>query len=156
MDAKTPKPQAQVYKMIALPAREKYEPWTVNLMEWFLDNNKKMGFDLTRQSMYHIVKNVLRRFDFPSYPHALRHFRCTHLVTEYGYNAADVAAITGWKMQTGFNLLSMASPMMDTYLHLTWREYFPKLVKPIDQLLDVTPHVLLEPASDRAPELNLA
>lgn len=59
----------------------------------------------------------------------LRHYRLTHLVEEYGFDAYDLTVYAGWTFKTIFK---GSAGQLDTYLHLDWRKYYEKLLKPIN------------------------
>ena len=48
--------------------------------------------------------------------------------------ARDVTAYAGWTYSTGFGGMGVASSQLDTYLHLSWQRYYPKLLKSLDQV----------------------
>lgn len=68
--------------------------------------------------------------------HTLRHFRITYLITEYDFDPSDLCAYAGGTMKTGMGIAGMgaASGQLDVYAYLAWKRYFPKLLKPIDEL----------------------
>jgi hypothetical protein len=126
------KQEERIYKMIALPVNPKFEPWTLALVRRI----KKAGtlaFNMTDGNALYIVKKWFSR----SYPdmttHDLRHFRITHLAQEYDFDAFDLTCISGWTFKTGLAAAGqgMASGQLDVYLHLAWKRYFPKLLKPL-------------------------
>lgn len=117
------------FKSIALPTDPRYEPWTKDLM-LYLKKRKNLNFDLCRGHVWRIVKQspVLHQLDPEITTHSLRHYRITHLVEEYDFDRFDLIAVTGWSYKTG---LGIGSGQLDTYLHLRWKKYFPKLLKPL-------------------------
>lgn len=120
--------QKMVHKIIALPCSQQFEPWTMDLLKHI----KKYGclsFNLTRHWINHIVRENLRELDPKIHSHSLRHFRITHLVSHYGFDPFDITAYSGWTFRTTFGGMGMGSGQLDTYLHLAWRRYFPKLMK---------------------------
>jgi len=58
----------------------------------------------------------------------------THLAEHYGFEAYDLTVYAGWTFKTGLGRMGMSSGQLDTYLHLKWRRYYPKLLKPIDSV----------------------
>ena len=134
---KSGKSPDMVYKVIALPTSQAYEPWSLDLLEYLLAH-KTLSFDLTRKRVWQIVKNNLGDLDPDIHPHSLRHYRLTHLVTEYGFtDPFSIAYIAGWTFKTTLGNLGMASAsgQLDVYLHMAWRNYFPKLLKPISSIM---------------------
>jgi len=124
------------YKIIALPTHPRYEPWTLDLIKWLRDN-RRLSFDLTRNRVYTIVRKWLSPLDPKVRTHSLRHWRITHLVTEYDFTPYEITAYAGWTFKTGFSQMGMNSGTLDAYLHLIWKQYFPKLLKPIQEMLRV-------------------
>lgn len=118
-----------VFKLIALPCSMEYEPWTVKLLEHIRDH-KNINFSLTRSTVYKIVRKRLSSLDEHIHTHSLRHYRLTHLVEYYGFDSYDLTLFAGWTFQTGVR----SSAPLDTYLHLDWRKYFPKLLKPLAKI----------------------
>ena len=114
------------FKLISLPLEEKFEPWAGELHE-FLEVAKSQPFQITRQRIWQIVNNRLSLLDPKIHPHTLRHYRLTHLVENYGFDAYDLTVYAGWTFRTTFG----QSGQLDTYLHLDWRKYFPKLLRPL-------------------------
>ena len=127
----------QVYKMIALPCSPKYEPWTVDLLK-HIQERGRLAFDLTTRRVGQIVKRTFRDLDTMIHTHSLRHFRITHLVNAYGFEPYDLTAIAGWTYRTGLGHMGLGSGKLDAYLHLAWKHYFPKLLKPMHNLMGVT------------------
>jgi hypothetical protein len=120
-----------VPRLIALPCHPAYEPWTVELLKWHRDTGV-LSFPISRRWVHKIVKKHLRALDPNVHPHRLRFWRLTHLVTEYAFDGHEVTAVAGWTQQTGFNRAGIqSSPQLDVYLHVQWRNYFSKLLKPI-------------------------
>jgi hypothetical protein len=82
--------------------------------------------------VYQIVKQRLAVLDLHVHPRSLRRWRLTHLVTEYAFDGLEVTAVAGWTQQTGFNRAGIqANPQLHMYLRGQWRNYFPKLLKPL-------------------------
>jgi len=54
-------------------------------------------------------------------------------VRYYNFDPFDVTAFAGWTYSTGFGGMGVASSQLDTYLHLSWQRYYPKLLKPIEE-----------------------
>lgn len=120
-----------VPKLVVLPCALKYEPWTVELLKWHRDTGA-LNFSVSRRWVHKIVKKRLAALDPNVHPRNLRHWRLTHLVTEYEFDGHEVTAVAGWTQQTGFNRAGIRlSPQLEVYLQVQWRNYFPKLLKPI-------------------------
>jgi integrase len=117
-----------VYKIVALPTSQKYEPWTIDLLK-YLRKRGALTFDITRQWVNKLVKQNLRELDPTVHSHSLRHWRITHLVSHNGFDPYDITAFSGWTFKTTFGGMGMGSGQLDTYLHLAWRKYFPKLLR---------------------------
>lgn len=122
--------RALVYKICALPCSPEYEPWTLDLLKW-LEKGRQLNFALTRQTVWKIVKKNLVVLDFSIHTHSLRHYRISHLVEHYGFDPYDITAYSGWTFKTTFGGMGMGSGQLDTYAHIAWRKYFPKLLKKI-------------------------
>ena len=71
-------------------------------------------FNISRQHAYTIIRCL--RDDF--FPHYLRHLRCSHLSSLYGFNSAELRQYFGW---------SDDKPAA-TYTHLNWRDSARKMV----------------------------
>lgn len=139
--AKRKPKQKPLVKSIALPLEEKYEPWILDILRWALTyNNKKLCFNLSRWSVWNIVrKNLKPRLktvqenmkdlcgEETRLLNPWRHWRITHLVENYGFNGYDLAIYTGWTYRTA---IGVAAGQQDTYLHLNWRNYIKKLFVP--------------------------
>jgi hypothetical protein len=124
-----PKREAPLkFKLIAIPCVMDFEPWCVDLLYWMRDHEGTLWFDLTRQSVFKIIKRELGY-----YPHHLRSIRVSHLVDNYHFDGEQIALVTGWSMKTGFGVLGQhVSPSVDSYLHNQWKAYIIKLLVPLD------------------------
>lgn len=120
-----------LYKMVAIPTNPTYEPWTLDILKYLQRHQARLNFDLTRQRIFQIVRKNLGDHFNGIHPHSLRHFRLTHLVSHYHFDPYDVTAFAGWSYSTGFGGMGVASSQLDTYLHLSWQKYYPKLLKPL-------------------------
>jgi len=120
-----------VYKTIALPTNPKFEPWTVDLLKHIVKSGN-LTFSLTRQRIWQIVKQCLTHLDTHIHPHSFRHYRISHLVQVYDFNAYNITAYSGWTFKTSFGKMGMGSGQLDIYLHLSWKNYFPKLLKQVE------------------------
>jgi hypothetical protein len=46
----------------------------------------------------------------------------------YGFGATDITQVAGWSLRTGFGAIGeAASPNVDRYLSLQWKQYIDKL-----------------------------
>ena len=127
------------FKAIALPIRMEYEPWTYDLLKHY-DKHKKLTFDHTRQYFRQTFRRALKGLLPPKSPHTpknlLRHYRLSHLMEYYQFDAVQLSNYSGWTIKTAFGKQGMnASSNIDFYIHLAWRQYFRKLLRPIDQLI---------------------
>lgn len=116
-----------VFKSIGLPCDPRYEPWTEDLLR-HINQFGTLGFSVTRQHVWYLVKKNLRSLDPDIHTHSLRHYRLTHLVEFYGFDDMDLIVYAGWTFQAG---IGGRAAMLDTYIHLDWRRYFPKLLRPL-------------------------
>lgn len=134
-----------ILKTVALPCSRLYEPWTLDILKFFAARAKKkkandmvLGFDITRKTFWQLLRENLPEI-FPkksnrTIKNVLRHYRITHLISYYTFQPYDISAITGWSLRTSYSGLGVeVSPMLDHYAHLSWRNYFPKLLKPLNQ-----------------------
>lgn len=117
------------FKTIALPTDPRYEPWTKDLLK-YLQKRGNLSFDLSRSHVWKLLKRSpsLHALDPDFTTHDLRHYRITHLVEEYDFQPIDLVAVTGWTYRRG---VGVAAGQLDTYLHIRWKKYFPKLLKPL-------------------------
>lgn len=120
------------FKVIALPCDPLYEPWTVDLLKW-ISKHGTLSFGLTRHRVRQILIENLGTFMSKSSRrlNPLRHWRLSHLVELYGFDSFDLTIYAGWTLKTG----TQGSSMLDSYVHLDWRHYFKKLLRPIDTLV---------------------
>lgn len=121
------------YKKIALPCNPKYEPWTVDLLH-YIQKHGTVSFNLCRKTLWEIQRQYLEPFlprkNKASVKNPLRHFRITHLLDNYNFQADEITTYSGWSLKTTFNQMGvLASPNLDIYSHLAWRKYFPKLLR---------------------------
>lgn len=128
-----------VFKAIALPIGLKYEPWTFDLLKYY-KKHRKLTFDHTRQYFRQTFRRALKGLLPPKSPHTpknmLRHYRLSHLMEYYQFDAIQLSNYSGWTIKTAFDKQGMnASSNIDFYIHLAWRQYFRKLLRPIDQLI---------------------
>lgn len=118
------KKEEVIFKNIGLPCARQYEPWTVDLLK-YIKATGSVAFGITRQR----VRQIIRRY-FPESigskkrKNILRHYRLTHLSDFYGLSAEELITYAGWTFSGQFR-----SGQLDTYLHLDWGKYFPKLLK---------------------------
>ncbi len=127
-------------KVIALPTTPEYEPWTMDIIKYMVKVKKKqdLSFNITRKHFWKILRDNLSGI-LPSkgrnnIKNPLRHFRLTHLTEYYQFEPYDLTLISGWTVGTTFGALGIrASANIDSYVHLRWQSYFPKLLQPIKQ-----------------------
>ena len=66
----------------------------------------------------------------------LRHYRLSHLCEYYNFDGLDLSNYGGWSVKTGMGMTGMTvSSNLDFYIHMAWRRYFPKLLRPIEQFI---------------------
>lgn len=125
------------YKAIALPCHPTYEPWTLDLLHYLKEEKTDhLSFNLTRERLRQIYRENLKDILPPPSPRSLknmlRHYRISHLVEYYNFNAAQLTNYVGWTFKYTSALQGIeGSSSIDAYLHLTWRSYFYNLLKPI-------------------------
>ena len=124
------KKRKHVYKVVALPCDPKYEPWTVHLLRWFKEKNG-LGFPITEMQVRRIVKKHLAILDPKVHPHSLRHWRASHLVNYYDFDSWELCAYMGWSHKSMFTKMAMPVGKTDIYVHIAWKRYFPKLLRPL-------------------------
>lgn len=118
-----------VFKQIGLPCNPKFEPWTIDLLK-HISKHKQLTFPLTRQWAWQLVKENLQQLDPKIHTHSLRHYRITHLIDYYGFDPYEVTIYAGWTIKTTAGQMGIsAGAPIDIYTHLTWRRYFPKLLR---------------------------
>jgi len=125
-------------KAIALPCDPKYEPWTLDLLKWIKEKGR-LSFPIVRQTFHdHVreaLKDLLPQKSLHSIKNPLRHFRISHLISYYGMLPYEITAYTGWTIAGTYRQMGIAvSSNLDAYAHLAWRQYFPRLLKPIAQM----------------------
>ena len=135
LKTKEQKEQGFIPKVVALPVMPHFEPFTEELLKW-ITTHDTLSFPLTRSRVYKIVCMNLRELDRNVKIHSLRHWRITHLVDKYQFSPPDLTAYAGWTVTSAFGAVGIApNPMMNIYYHSAWQSYFPKLLKPIKDLL---------------------
>jgi len=126
-------------KLIALPCSKVFEPWTEDLLR-HISKTGTLSFNLTRQRVWQLYRTYLSPFLKPknkrNKKNPLRHFRLTHLVSEYDFNAFDLTVYSGWTLNTSAGMFGIqTSPQAGQYIHLKWKDYFPKLLKPLEDMI---------------------
>lgn len=124
------------YKIIALPTNPDFEPWTLDLLRLIKDrrgSNEALQFPLGRHRVRQILQERLGEHIFKKRSsgkrllNPLRHYRITHLAEHYGFDGYDLCVYAGWSFKTGVSAVGQ----LDAYLHLGWRKYIRKLLKPL-------------------------
>ena len=128
-----------VFRTIALPTSPRFEPWTFDLLAYMTKNKYKLTFDHTRQYFTQTFRRALKDLLPPKSPRTsknlLRHYRLSHLLNYYQFDAIQLSNYSGWTIKTAMGKQGMTvSGSIDFYLHQAWRQYFRKLLIPIDQL----------------------
>lgn len=139
---KTKNPDSPKFRYIALPVSLHIEPWTRDLLAWMAKHkNEELGIPLTRQRVYQLLRENLYK-PFGIKPdrkehslNILRHFRVNHLMSEYDFDPMDLVSFCGWSVKTAGREMGFATGQLDTYLHLRWRKYAPKLFKPLGEVV---------------------
>lgn len=122
------------YKIIALPIHPGFEPWTVDLLRR-ITQNKKLEFDLTRVTVNRIVKeNLSPLLDREIRAKDLRQLRLEHLAKLYDFDHFDLEAVNGFNVKKNLLLVENTDEKIKTLLQSAWRRYFPKLLRPINDL----------------------
>lgn len=108
---------------------------------------RALRFNLSRPAVEYILRQNLRTLlpekDKHNIRNPLRHWRLTHLHEFYDFDGFDLTQFAGWT--SGSSLAGQgASPMLDCYLHRSWKEYFPKLLLPISTVFQVSSDSVLE------------
>ena len=124
------KKRKRVYKVVALPCDPKYEPWTIHLLRWFKEK-RGFGFPITESQVRRIVKKHLAILDPKVHPHSLRHWRASHLVWYYDFDTWELCTYMGWSYGSMFTKMAVPTGKSDIYVHLAWKRYFPKLLRPL-------------------------
>jgi len=142
------KDETFVKKVIALPCDPKYEPWTIDLLRRMkTTKEQKLSFDICRATGWNICKRYLKPLDPKVHTHSLRHWRISHLVNLYNFEPYDVVAYAGWTTKTVFGQMGLATGQLDIYLSLSWRKYFPRLLKPIVAFATPLPAMPTQPSA---------
>jgi hypothetical protein len=116
------------YKSVALPCDPQYEPWCLDLLKR-IAKHKTLAFTVSRHTAWRLVRKNLSPLDPKIHTHSLRHYRISHLLNEYGFDAEDLVAYSGWSFKTMMGMKGMGAGQLDIYAHLAWKKYFPKLLK---------------------------
>jgi hypothetical protein len=124
------------YKVIAVPCDNSFEPWCLPLLQYWRDHDKKLSFDITRERLRQIyrenLKGIMPSPNKKSRKNILRHYRLSHLLEYYNFDAVQLTNYSGWTFKSAFGFMGIpASGNLDYYLHLQWKQYFPKLLRPI-------------------------
>ncbi|GAJ01734.1 unnamed protein product, partial [marine sediment metagenome] len=139
-----------IERFAALPLNKKYEPWTRQVYDYFLDRGSRPCFPFTRQKVWQYskqvfegltypierytiiegqgkikIRRVVERHSRPFRTHALRHIRTSELLEHYGFDGFDMSIYGGWTLRS---MVGVGSSM-ERYAHLRWQRYFPKLLK---------------------------
>lgn len=133
-----------VWKTVALPCSEKYEPWVLDLGKFILKQAEKhkrdpvwkgshgLRLDMTRMTLQNIVKRNLKIFYPTIHPRSLRHFRTNHLILNYHFNLCELASYLGSSLKTSFAGTGIPTSMLDVYSQPSWQSYIKKMFTPIE------------------------
>ncbi|MEM2674735.1 MAG: hypothetical protein QXW77_03780 [Candidatus Hadarchaeales archaeon] len=130
-------------RKIALPAD--YDPLAREVYRYISQREGEILFPWNRFELHDAAKELFQGLGYVVYTytvqrggelkrvpthlksyclHSLRHQRATELVEKFGFDAFDLSVYFGWTLK-GLGLSSASR-----YLHLDWRKYFPKLLRP--------------------------
>ena len=124
-------------RYIAVPVNPTYEPWCKDLLEWIRDKGN-LNFPLLRWTVSLICKKNLRVLGEDIHAHSLRHIRVSHLINNYGFEPPEVTSVCGWTFRTGWDLAGFqTNPMISIYLHTAWKKSFPRLCKPLSEVIKI-------------------
>jgi hypothetical protein len=136
-------------RLIALPLDKRYEPWTVDILQYYRKCGDKPLFPFTRQRALQIAWQAFKGLKYPIERyviankslglrkvvdshlkpfglHALRHLRASELIEFYGFDGIDLSIYGGWTLKSMVGV----GGSLERYAHLQWQKYFPKLLKP--------------------------
>ena len=145
---KTKDPSSPKFRYVALPTDPLYEPWTVDLIKYMKqqaiekETSLTLQVNLTRQRVYQIIRDrIYPKFGIKPnrelhFCNILRHYRLSHLVSEYNFGIMDLVAYAGWSVKAAAGRMGIAAGQSHLYLHLKWRKYYPKLLIPLEKLLE--------------------
>jgi hypothetical protein len=111
-----------------------FEPWTLDLLRW-IKLKGPLKLDITAKTLDTWTKWGLQKWIPDISAHKLRHYRCSHLISEYGFEFFDLLPYLGWSAKTAMATVGHGSGQLDIYSHLSWRKYFLKLCVPINELI---------------------
>lgn len=131
-------------RYVPIPLKMEYEPFCLDILK-FIQESKfktdpekktiKIEFDITRRTIYNIVRRNLAIFEPAIKPHLLRHYRTSHLLEAYHFTPLELTSFVGWSIQTTSKRFGMASSsMIDIYAHSRWKSFVEKLLVPIDKI----------------------
>lgn len=128
-------------KVVAIPCLPTFEPWCYDLVKWINPQGHKdprLSFDMVESNVQIIVKQCLSGLrDIDSkvtevHPHILRHWRVAHLRLNYHFTSLEECAYIGWSIRSQEARRGQTvSANLDTYSHLSWRDYIEKMLVPI-------------------------
>jgi len=136
-------PQVQKVKMkiVPIPCDPEAEPWCMDLLKWIGSQKNSeaartcLRFNFTEMTAQNIVKKCLHQLDPKIHPHSLRHYRITHLIKAYDFSPYQITSFVGWSIKSTVAQMGItASPNIDIYSHLTWKDYIDKLLIPISEV----------------------
>jgi len=131
-------------RAVALPLRRIYEPWSREVLEylealppgpafpwstwtqWNYARRAFAGLEYQVDSYKHPrIKQLVQEHERELRTHGLRHIRARELIITYGFTSVQLATYMGWSLKDALG----GSRMMDRYVSLQWRDYFPKLLR---------------------------
>lgn len=98
---------------------------------------RSLRFHLTKGAVEYIVRkhlgDLMPQKDRHNIKNPWRHWRLTHLRHLYDFDGFNLTTFAGWTYQSSM-AGEGASNMLDIYLHNDWKEYFPKLCVPLEDI----------------------
>ena len=119
-------------RIIALPMGP-VEPWTQHLRNCFQRfgaADPLVPFNRRQLSRYYLRYGFTEKADTEARKNPLRHVRITHLLDYYRLSPVEVSLYSGWSLSAASRSMGGAGTLAE-YSHLRWREYYPRLLKPL-------------------------
>jgi hypothetical protein len=119
-------------RIIALPMGP-VEPWTQHLRNCFQRfgaADPLVPFNRRQLSRYYLRYGFTEKADTEARKNPLRHVRLNHLLDYYRLSPVEVSLYSGWSLSAASRSVGGAGTLAD-YAHLRWREYYPRLLKPL-------------------------
>lgn len=147
-------------RLIALPIRKEYEPWTQDILWYIKEQQTKPLFPFTRQKMYNVTAEIFKDLHYRIFPYKrvrkensqiikdsegksvrddiaehskpFRNHGLRHLrnVDLRDFYGLSAEERSAYGGWTLSSAISGISTSIDRYGEAVWRTYFPKLMKP--------------------------